>query len=165
MPLQQELDRKLRRGLTRERRAALWVLAVVLAAVVVEFLWVGLTRLFEGPSAGCDRSVGSWPSGPLSFLTGGVLGLALLSIPIGHRLHRKLALVVSSGAVFLVSLGSVLFILGWWVAGHSPSSACGSVAGFFGPILPLLLVAHISGFLCRDTLKGRGGTPQPLAED
>lgn len=163
MPLQQELDKKLRRGLTPERRAALWVLAIVLAAVVLEFLWVGITRLFEGPAAGCDRSVGSWPSGPLTFLTGGVLGLALLSIPIGHRLHRKAALTLSSGAVFAVSLGSVLFILGWWVAGHSPSSACGSVAGYFGPLLPLLLVAHISGFLFRDTIKG--GTPQPLAED
>jgi len=165
MPLQQDLDRKLRRGLTPERRAALWVFAVILAAVVVEFLWVGLTRLFEGPSAGCDRSVGSWPSGPLSFVTGGVLGLALLAIPLRHRLHRRGVLIISSGAVFAVSLGSVLFILGWWIAGHSPSSACGSVAGFFGPILPLLLVAHISGFLCRDTIKGKGGTPQPLAED
>src|SRR3954462_6745024 len=139
MALQQELDRKLRRGLTRERRAALWVLAVVLAAVVLQFLWVGVTRLLEGPDAGCDRSVGSWPSGPLTFVTGGVLGLALLSIPIGHRLHRKTALVISSGAVFVVSVASVLFILGWWVAGHSPSSACGSVAGYFGPLLPLLL--------------------------
>jgi len=165
MPLQQDLDRKLRRGLTPERRAALWVFAVILAAVVVEFLWVGLTRLFEGPSAGCDRSVGSWPTGPLSFVTGGVLGLALLAIPLRHRLHRRGVLIISSGAVFAVSLGSVLFILGWWIAGHSPSSACGSVAGFFGPILPLLLVAHISGFLCRDTIKGKGGTPQPLAED
>jgi hypothetical protein len=163
MALQRELDRKLRRGLTRERRAALWVLAAALAAVVVQFLWVGTTRLFEGPDAGCDRSVGSWPSGPLSFLTGGVLGVALLSVPVGHRLHRKVALVASSGAVFVVSLGSVLFILGWWVAGHSPSSACGSVAGYFGPLLPLLLVAHISGFLCRDTLKG--GTHHALAED
>lgn len=126
MPLQQELDKKLRRGLTPERRAALWVLALVLAAVVVEFLWIGASRLLEGPDAGCDRSVGSWPSGPLTFLTGGVLGLALLSIPIGHRVHRKLALVISSGAVFVVSLGSVLFILGWWAAGHSPSSACSS---------------------------------------
>ena len=163
MPLQQELDRKLRRGMTPERRAALWVFAVILAAVVVQFLWVGVTRLFEGPSAGCDRSVGSWPSGPLSFLTGGVLGLAILAIPFRHRLHRRGVLIVSSGAVFAVSLGSVLFILGWWAAGHSPSSACGSVAGFFGPILPLLLVAHISGFLLRDTIKG--GTHQPLAED
>jgi hypothetical protein len=163
MPLQQELDRKLRRGLTPERRAALWVLAIVLAAVSVEFLWVGVSRLAEGPDAGCDRSVGSWPSGPLSFLTGGVLGVALLSVPVGHRLHRKVALVASSGAVFVVSLGSVLFILGWWAAGHSPSSACGSVAGYFGPLLPLLLVAHISGFLCRDTLKG--GTHHALAED
>jgi len=163
MPLQQELDKKLRRGLTPERRAALWVLALVLAAVVAEFLWIGASRLLQGPDAGCDRSVGSWPSGPLTFLTGGVLGLALLSIPIGHRVHRKLALVISSGAVFVVSLGSVLFILGWWAAGHSPSSACGSVAGYFGPLLPLLLVAHISGFLVRDTIKG--GTPQPLAED
>lgn len=163
MPLQQELDRKLRRGLTPERRAALWVLALVLAAVVAQFLWVGATRLLEGPDAGCDRSVGSWPSGPLTFLTGGVLGAALLSVPLGHRLHRKAVLVTTSGTVFAVSLGSVLFILGWWLAGHSPSSACGSVAGYFGPLLPLLLVAHISGFLCRDTLKG--GTPQPLAED
>lgn len=165
MPLQQELEKKLRRGLTPERRAALWVLAVVFAAVVLEFLWVGATRLLEGPDAGCDRSVGSWPSGPLTFLTGGVLGVALLSIPIGHRGHRRTALIISSGAVFAVSLGSVLFILGWWIAGHSPSSACGSVAGYFGPLLPLLLVAHISGFLFRDTIKGKGGTPQPLAED
>lgn len=163
MPLQQELDRKLRRGLTPERRAGLWVFAVVLAAVAIQFLWVGTTRLLEGSSAGCDRSVGSWPSGPLTFLTGGVLAAALLSIPLGHRSHRRLMLITSSGAVFVVSLGSVLFVLGWWAAGHSPSSACGSVAGYFGPLLPLLLVAHISGFLCRDTIKG--GTPQPLAED
>jgi hypothetical protein len=163
MALQRELDRKLRRGLTRERRAALWVLAAALAAVVVQFLWVGTTRLFEGPDAGCDRSVGSWPSGPLIFVVGGVLGLALLSIPVGHRLHRRLALVISSGAVFAVSFGAVLFILGWWAAGHSPSSACGSVAGYFGPLLPIALIAHISGFLCRDTIKG--GVHHPLAED
>jgi hypothetical protein len=163
MPLQQELDRKLRRGLTPERRAALWVLAIALGAVAVQFLWVGVTRLAEGPDAGCDRSVGSWPSGPLSFLTGGVLCAALLTVPVGHRIHRRLVLATSSGTVFVVALGSVLFILGWWLAGHSPSSACGSVAGYFGPLLPLLLVAHISGFLCRDTLKG--GTHHALAED
>lgn len=157
------LQQTLRRGITRERRAALIVLALLLAALVIQFLWVGVSRLLDGPSAACDRSVGSWPSGPLIFVVGGVLGLALLSIPIGHRLHFKLALAVSSGTVFVVSLGAILFILGWWVAGHSPSSACGSVTGYFGPLLPMALVAHISGFLCRDTL--RGGHPQPLAED
>lgn len=163
MALQRELDRRLRRGLTGERRAALWVLAAALAAVVVQFLWVGLSRLFQGPDAGCDRSVGSWPSGPLVFVVGGVLALALLSIPIGHRLHRRLALIISSGTVFAVSVGSIAFILGWWAAGHSPSSACGSVAGYFGPLLPIAVIAHISGFLCRDTIKG--GVHHPLAED
>ncbi len=139
------------------------LLAVVLAATVAQFLWVGLTRLFDGPSATCDRSVGSWPSGPLIFLVGGVLGLALLSIPIGRRLHRKGALLVSSGTVLVVSLASVVFILGWWIAGHSPSSACGSVTGFFGPLLPMALIALIAGFLFLDTL--HGGHAQPLAED
>lgn len=158
------LQRQLKRGLTRERRAALVVLALVLAGVVVQFLWVGITRLADGPAAGCDRSVGSWPSGPLVFVTGGVLGLALLSIPVGHRLHRRAALVISSGTVFVVSFGSLVFILGWWIAGHSPSSACGSIAGYFGPLLPIALVAHLSGFICRDTLKG-GSPPQLLAED
>lgn len=156
--------RTLQRGLTTRGRIILLVIAGVLAATVVQFLWVGVTRLLDGPDAGCDRSVGSYPSGPLVFIVGGVLGAALLSLPIGSRRHRKLALSVSSGVVCAVSTAALVTILGYWLTGHDVPNACGSKAGYFGPLLPIGLVALISAVLCRDTVRDHY-TPQPLAED
>lgn len=156
--------RTLQRGLTTRRRVILFVIAAVLAATVLQFLWIGVTRLLDGPDSGCDRSVGSYPSGPLVFIVGGVLGAALLSLPLGARTHRKLALSISSGVVCLVATASVLYILGYWLTGHDVPNACGSKGGYFGPLLPIGAIALISAVLCRDTVKGHY-TPQPLAED
>ena len=156
--------RTLQRGLTTRRRVILYLIAGALAATVVQFLWVGITRLVDGPDAGCDRSVGSYPSGPLVFIVGGVLAAALLSLPLGSRRHRKLALGISSGVVCAVSTGALLTILGYWLTGHDVPNACGSKAGYFGPLLPIGLVALMSALLCRDTVRDHY-EPQPLAED
>lgn len=156
--------RTLQRGITTRRRVILLLVAGVLAATVVQFGWVGITRLIDGPDSGCDRSVGSYPSGPLVFIVGAVLGAALLSLPLGARTHRKLALCISSGAVCLVSTGAIVAILGYWITGHEVPNACGSKGGYFGPLLPIGAIALISAVLFRDTLRGHY-TPQPLAED
>ncbi|MFT4286698.1 hypothetical protein [Nocardioides sp.] len=151
------------RGMTRERRAALFLIGLLLAATVVRFLWFGLERLFDGPDAECGGAVGSWPAGPLFFVVAAATGLSLLFIPIGHRIHRRGALLANSGALFVVSAASALFVLGWWIAGHSPAGSCGGVAGYFGPLLPIALVGLVAAFLFVDTL--HGGHEQPLAED